>query len=42
MNALATVRATFGCCEDDTVATGAGVATFAYVTVAGAVGICLW
>ncbi len=41
MNAVATVTAAFGCCEDDTIATGAGAATFAYVTVAGAVGICL-
>ncbi len=42
MNAVATVTASFGCCEDGTVATGARAATFVYVTVAGAVGICLW
>jgi hypothetical protein len=42
MDTVASMTAAFGCFEDDTVATGAGVATFAYVTVAGAVGICLW
>ncbi len=42
MYAVATVTAAFVCCEDDTVATGAGAATFVYVTVAGAVGIGLW